>query len=341
MTDQEFLAAHRLRHQVIKNIRQFFDAQDFEELFCPILNTGVPAEPTIYPFVTHWQRYQGDDLLTHELFLPVSPERSMKHYLAHGFGKCYSIGHCFRNLEGKSPTHHPEFFMLEWYRPDTDYKQIIIDTQKLLLNLCTKITHSPILHFHGQTFDLRHWQTLSVDTLWQQHFGVALQSLIADEALASFARERGYQTQGSNWEQLFNQLYLNEIEPQLPNEPFVLLDFPARLSPLCRPRADKPWLAERFEIYLDQIELGNGNSEQLDTQSIAKIFATELADRQSRGEATQPLDQDMLDDIAALAAAGRQFAGMGLGVDRVAMLLGDFDTLDAWWPQFASTSSRK
>lgn len=341
MSDSAYLAAHQLRGQVIKNIRQFFDAQDFTELICPVLQTGVPAEPTIYPFATRWQRYQGEDLLANELYLPISPERAMKHYLAQGFSKCYSIGHCFRNLEGKSPTHHPEFLMLEWYRPDADYKQIITDTQELLLNLCTKINQSSLLSFHGHTYDLRHWQTLSVDTLWQQHFGVSLQSLLDDQAMIAFARQRSYQTQDSNWEQLFNQLYLNEIEPQLPTVPFVLLDFPARLSPLCRPRADKPWLAERFEIYLDQIELGNGNSEQLDTQVISQIFATELAARQSRGEVTQPLDQGMLDDINTLAATGRQFAGMGLGVDRVAMLLGDLPSIDAWWPQFASTSSQK
>ena len=113
-----------------------------------------------------------------------------------------------------------------------------------------------------------------------------------------------------------------------------MIDFPAQLSPLCRPRADKPWLAERFEVYIHRLELGNGNSEQLDSQRVRELFAAELAAREKNHELAPPLDEGMLADIAALQQSGHTFAGIGLGVDRVAMLLTDVNSLGVWWPDF-------
>ena len=321
------------RMQVIKLIRAWLDERGFQELICPVLQPGVPAEPTIYPFVTRWDRYLGQERVSSELFLPLSPERAMKHYLSLGAGDCYSIGHCARNLEGVGPTHHPEFLMLEWYRVDCDYQQIMDDTRELLCFLTRRLTGKTAIEYQGQKYDWSRWRTLSVEALWQEKFGVSIKEILDLSAITQLARDRGYQTEGSDWEQIFNQLFLNEIEPTLPSEPFFLLDFPACLSPLCRPRRDRPWLAERFEVYVGGMELGNGNSEQLDAAAIRALFDAEIVARQRRGEFAPPLDEGMLADIARMQKSGHTYAGIGLGVDRVVMLLTGVEEIGAWWPQ--------
>ena len=364
MSQNQLVQSIKNRSKVIKLIRSFFDTQGFDELVSPVLSRGAPAEPTIYPFVTHWSRANENKIEQTELFLPVSPEKQMKRYLAMGFEECYSIGHCFRNLEAAGPSHHPEFLMLEWYRPESDYRRIMADTKALIVYLINnflsddviqmydtcktsvkqaydkRMTNIRHLSYAGRQYDLANWPELSVEQLWKKTFGVSIGELQADAALAALARSRGYQVAGATWEQNFNQLFLNEIEPQLPTDQFYfLLDFPARLSPLCAPRAEAPWLAERFEVYCGALELGNGNSEQLDSARVRQLFADELTARERAGEPAPPLDEEMLAAIEALHRSGRTWAGMGLGVDRLAMLLTDTPDLSGWWPAVSSPAS--
>jgi len=321
---------------VIKLIRKFLDDRGFQELLCPILHQSVPAEPTIYPFTTHWDRYTDDNINSLPLYLPLSPERAMKHYLARGFGQCYSIGHCCRNLEGAGPTHHPEFLMLEWYRQDQDYHAIMDDTAALLQFLAQHMLGHTQVTWDGHTYDFSRWKLVSLDDLWAQYLGVRIEEILDISSLSRLAVAHGCNPEGATWEQLFNQLMLNEIEPKFSTDPFFLIDFPAVLSPLCRPRADKPHLAERFEVYVGGVELGNGNSEHLDAARIRELFSAELHTRITQGITPQPLDEDMISDIQAMADSGHQYAGIGLGVDRVAMLLTGQTSLDAWWPRFHS-----
>ena len=329
----ELVKSHCQRMQVIKFIREYFDRRGFQELWCPLLSESVPAEPTIYPFATTWDRQNDKRLASKTLYLPISPERAMKKYLSLGFEECYSIGSCLRNMEGTSSTHHPEFLMLEWYRVGSDYQQIIDDTVDLIQRVNKQVNNRDVLVYQGKEFDIQHWQRRSVEDIWQEKWQTSLGDLQTLEAMRRFTRERGYSDDGT-WEEMFNQIFLNDIEPEFDEQPFVLLDFPAVLSPLCRPRADKPWLAERFEVYIDGIELGNGNSEQLDADAIERIFRKELHTRQRHGVATQPLDTQMLDTIRQMAAAGKQYAGMGLGVDRLAMMIADVASISDWWPSF-------
>ncbi|MBQ6437754.1 hypothetical protein IJJ12_00030, partial [bacterium] len=282
MSDKQLIESWRARMGVIKNIRRFWDEQGFEEMIVPVLQPGVPAEPTIYPFVTSWDRRLEDGGRTgQQVFMPLSPERAMKHYLARGMDKIYSIGHCMRNMEAKGSSHHPEFLMLEWYRSGCDYHQIMADTKELIGWLAEgarageaqrAASATEKVRFAGRNYSLVDWPTLSVEEMWQATFGGSIADFLDDESLRALAGARGYDTTG-DWEQIFNQLFLNEIETQLPADKFYfLLDFPAKLSPLCRPRADKDWLAERFEVYCGALELGNGNSEQLEEAVVRALF---------------------------------------------------------------------
>lgn len=326
------LSAIILRQEVIKLVRRFFDNQGFQEVTTPILNTGVPLEPRVYPFTTTWCSRAGD----YPLYLPIYPERDMKRLLALGLGNSYTIGHCFRNLEAKSPTHHPEFLMLEWYRQNSDYQQIMADTKKLFAFVATNLAAKLKGVARERALSVAHWrwQHYSVASLWQERLGVPLEELLTEVPLARFAKRLGYQTQDSTWEQNFQQIFFNEIESRLPTTPFFLLDFPARLSPHCALQKDKPYLAARFEVYCQGVEIGNGNNEHLDAAKVRASYALERESREREGLPPLADDEVMLKALQTLKDNQQQFAGIGVGADRLTMILADIDDIGAFYDAF-------
>lgn len=326
------LSAIILRQEVIKLVRRFFDNQGFQEVTTPILNTGVPLEPRVYPFTTTWCSRAGD----YPLYLPIYPERDMKRLLALGLGDSYTIGHCFRNLEAKSPTHHPEFLMLEWYRQNSDYQQIMADTKKLFAFVATNLAAKLKGEARERALAVAnwHWQHYSVASLWQERLGVPLEELLTEVPLARFAKRLGYQVQDSTWEQNFGQIFFNEIESRLPPEPFFLLDFPARLSPHCALQKDNPHFAARFEVYCQGVEIGNGNNEYLDAKKVRESYAHERLARQQEGFKPPADDEVMLVALEQLQASQRQFAGIGVGIDRLTMILANINDIGAFYDAF-------
>ncbi|PWU22974.1 hypothetical protein C5B42_04515 [Candidatus Cerribacteria bacterium 'Amazon FNV 2010 28 9'] len=301
----DFLLA---RERVIKAVRSFFDAQGFHELITPVLNSSIPTEPNVYPFATRWNTIEGEK----QLFLATSPEKKLKYWLAQEMGNCYSIGHSFRNLEQTGPKHTPEFLMLEWYRKHATYETIMDDTKRLLAFVAKALGQ----HTHHQP-----WQIYSMDTLFQQYVESSIEHLITDKVLIDVAQKKGYQTEQATWEQLFDQLFLNEIEPHLPNISFFLTDFPARISPLCAIQREKPWLAQRFEVYAQGMEIGNGNTEQTDTTIVRQYMEQEREVRIKNGQTVSPLDEEFLSSLQTLHETGKSYAGIGLGIDRLTLMM--------------------
>ncbi len=317
-------SAYLVRNQLIKGIRTFFEAKNFTEVVAPVFNSALPLEPNLYSFKTQWQTVSGEQ----PLYLSISPEAGLKKMMAAGLGNCFALGKCFRNLENSGSQHNPEFLMLEWYRSQATYTEIMAETRELILSVLGRIAESPTLSVRRQQLDVsREWHQVSLDDLWQQQFGVSLAQLEEPQALSKLAQQRDYAVEDSTWEQLFNQLFLNEIEPTFSKQPFFLIDFPARLSPLCQPKKGQPHLAERFELYIGGWEIGNGNTENLDTDSIKQHFQEEATARQQAHQPVHPLDQDFLTAIETLQKTGMTYAGIGLGIDRLAMLLAGVDSI--------------
>lgn len=294
-----------IQENIIKSIRGFFDSRGFHEIITPVFNDAVPLEPNIYPFKTTWHPPKKEQTF----FLSTSPERSLKLALAEGIGNCYAIGHSFRDLEGSGPYHSPEFLMLEWYREDADYRDIMRDAQELTTYVKDKFEARNSKH------ETERWPTLSLVDLFQTHCNITINQSLTDEFLKSLAQKKGYQTKGATWSQLFDQIFLNEIEPHLPKTPLFLIDYPARISPLCKPQTNNPYLAERFELYINGIEIGNGNTENTDAASIKKIF---IGEQKSHPSATL-IDTQFLEALEKLQK--KSYAGMGLGVERLLSLL--------------------
>jgi lysyl-tRNA synthetase class 2 len=276
------LKYYLFREQLIKKIRQFFLSQGFHEFITPVLNDSIPLEPNIYPFETEWKTARG----IKRFYLSTSPEKHLKKMLALGVNKCFSIGHSFRNLETSSPLHSPEFLMLEWYRKNADYKDIMIDVEKLLS------------HFNV----LKHYKRFSLVELFKEYAKIDVVSFLND------AKNRAD----------YDKLFVNEIESRLPKDPLFIIDYPSIISPLCKPKKANPLLAERFEFYWKGIELANGNTENTDYRSILKFFKAEQSSRKAHTSPITPIDHDFLNSLKKMQNAS--YAGVGFGVDRLIMM---------------------
>lgn len=308
------------REQVIKAVRAFFDNKGFHEVITPVLNTALPLEENLFSFKTTWARGVEQETL----YLPTSPESNLKKLLAQGIGNCYSIGHSFRNLEDSGSLHSPEFLMLEWYREDATYIDIMRDTKELINYVGLWVSRSlgmQITNDFSTAFSADQWPMYSLEILFQEKAGITLEDACEGDRLLSLAKTKGYSVEGASWSQVFDQMFLNEIEPHLSKEPFFLVDFPARMSPLCTIQKDKPYLAERFEFYMNGIEIGNGNTENLDAEYVQSSFEQVLAARNKEGKTVHPYDSEFIEALRTLQKTGKSYAGIGLGVERLALLL--------------------
>ncbi len=267
-----------IREEIIKTIRSFFYKQKFHEVIPDILNDTLPSEPNLTPFSTIWKT-QGSEKT---YFLPMSPERSIKKMLTQGIGNCFAISKSFRNLERSGSLHQPEFLMLEWYRENAVYTDIMTDVEKLFTNFGFK----------------KNWPVLSLKKLFQKYLDLDLEKTIANDKL--FLED-------------YDQLFVNEIESKLPKTPLFLVDFPAKISPLCKPQKNNPLFAERFECYVNGIEIGNGNTENTDTKSVQKIF------EQEQKRTNLPIDEEFLNSLKIMRK--KSYAGVGIGIDRLIMIL--------------------
>lgn len=312
-----------VRENMIRNIRTFFEKNHFHEVIVPVLQTGVPLEPTIFPFSTTWSTLKGE----HTLYLSTSPERSLKKMLARGLGNCYAIGHAFRNLESAGPYHKPEFLMLEWYREHAKFHQIMDDVEQLMRFLMSKQSIS----YQGQHYTFRSpLPRLSLEELFIDHLGVSFSEIVTDKKMQVFAKKHGYVVSDATWEQLFHQIMIQEVEPHFPKGPFFLLDFPARLSPLCKRQENRPYLADRFEFFIARIEIANGNTEETNVNRIRTSFQEEKEYRKRGHQPFQPIDidEEFLHNVDVLPHP--PYTGIGLGIDRLAMIIADVADIHAF-----------
>jgi len=289
-----------IREKIIKSIRNYLYSQDFHEVIPPLLNSALPLEPNLLPFTTV---ANGSN---ETLYLSMSPERGIKKMLASGVGNCFAISKSFRNYERLGSLHNHEFIMLEWYRKDSSYIKIMEEVESLL-----RVINNQMEKTISIPEDI--FPRISLNELFKEKCGISLDELLVDEKkMYETAKAKGYEIGNSTWEELYDQLFVNEIETSFSKLPFFLVDFPARISPLCKAQKNKPLLAERFELYMNGVEIANGNTEKTNAQEIRAVFEIEQA------KTKLPMDNEFLDSIESMKDG--QYAGVGLGVDRLTML---------------------
>jgi lysyl-tRNA synthetase class 2 len=287
-----------VREKVVDTIRSFFKDQNFHEVFTPILVPVPSIEPNLEVFQAELRTSKGQK---RPGFLIMSPEFSIKKLLAAGIGSCFEITKCFRNEEEVSKLHNPEFTMLEWYRVGADYKDIMYDFE----NLFAKIVGSNKLTYQGVEYDITcPWPRISFREAFKKYANKDVLKVSDDD---------------------FYKIYFNEIEPELLKlkKPYFLYDYPISQASLSKPAKD-PCFAERFEVFLAGIELGNCFSELTDPVEQKARFENDKMLRQAQHKADYPIDNDLID---ALESGLPQVSGVAVGVDRLIMLASDVPTI--------------
>jgi lysyl-tRNA synthetase class 2 len=297
-----------LRTRVIASIRRHLDARGFVEVETPILQPrygGGFAEP----FVTRSEELDTD------LYLRIATELYLKRLIVGGLERVYEIGKDFRN-ESVSFKHQPEFTMLEWYEAYTDYADVMARIEELVEYVAGDVLGTTTVTFKGHEIDLKApWQRVRfVDALEK------LELWTRDEKeLRAWLEERGVDTNADkDWPQLVDHAFSHFVEPGLV-QPTIVHDYPIELSPFARLTDDDPTLTERFEYFAGGMELGNAFTEINDAEEQSARF-----DAQSEHVAGERGDPDY---VEALSYGMPPTGGIGLGIDRLAMLLSGRDTI--------------
>jgi elongation factor P--(R)-beta-lysine ligase len=306
-----------LRMGMIKAIRRFFDGKDFYEVETPSLQTMPSADMHIHGFHTE---FFGPDLKKQrDFYLHTSPEFEMKKLLVAGLPRIYQICKVYRNGES-TRRHSPEFTMLEWYRANSDYRDIMKDCEDLLRAVASALSIETF-RFEDHICDpFGEWEYLSVAHAFESYAGLNLDSYIDDSAkFAAAISDIGIRVgEGDQWDDLFFRVMAEKIEPSLGmNRPTILYDYPASMASLSRKKKDNPLYAERFELYVCGVELANAFSELTDAGEQRNRFYAEMAAKQKLYGIQYPVDEDFL---AALEYGMPEAGGIALGVDRLAML---------------------
>jgi lysyl-tRNA synthetase, class II len=317
MVNPEVRRAFVLRSRAIAFIRRYLDDLGFLEVETPVLQ-AVPGGAEARPFVTH------HNALDHDFHLRISLELYLKRLVVGGFDAVYEIGRNFRN-EGISYKHNPEYTMLELYWAGKDYLDILRLVEDLYARLVLELTGSMRLPYQGHVLDFTPpWPRVDYTGELRARAGLDFDPL-DEPRLRAFAAER-HPGGGANpplatqpFHQLLAKLYDIYVEPSLVQPTFVM-DHPEAISPLAKRHRSRLGLVERFEPVAVGMELGNAFSELNDAIDQRRRFEEQAARRLAGDEEAQPIDEEFLE---ALEYGMPPTGGLGLGIDRLAMLLAD------------------
>ena len=318
-----------IREKVLTAIRRFFLDRGFHEVETPYLTGSLPPESYLDVFET---TLLDRNRKRTRAFLPTSPEPFLKKLLVAGIGNCFSLPKSFRNTEDKSKTHNPEFTILEWYRVDADYTDIMRDCEELLLFINAYLMRSgkgegtsrpTELVYQGKRVDIAApWERLTMIEAFKTYAHINLEHALEREPLAKLAKAKGYRVAATDeWEEIFHQIFLNEVEPHLGRrKPTILYEYPSDLAALAELKKDDDRFAERFEFYVEGLELGDAYTELTDWEEQLARFELEEAERSRLGKIAHPIDMDF---IEALKVGMPRAGGIAVGVDRLIMLFAD------------------
>jgi lysyl-tRNA synthetase class 2 len=281
------------RARILEGIRHFF------------IQKGYLEVETSHRIPTPAPESHIDAIPSDTWFLHTSPELCMKRMMAAGYEKIFQICRCWRKKE-RGDLHLPEFTLLEWYRAGTDYHSLMEECEQLIRSVAVTLEQGGKIIFRGRDIHLSGpWQRISVKEAFHYYKRTSV-----TEAL-----ERN----------LFDQIMVQDIEPSLGIEkPTFLYDYPAERGALARLKQEDQSIAERFELYIGGLEIANGFSELVDSEEQRRRFHLENKNRQSMGKHIYSLPDKFLAELDSMPPC----AGIALGVDRLAMVFLDIETID-------------
>ena len=300
----EVMGRFKNRSAIVTTIREFLTSQGFLEVETPMMQT-IAGGAAAKPFITHHNSLDMD------LFLRIAPELFLKRLLVGGMEKVFEINRNFRN-EGLSRQHNPEFTMLELYQAYADYNVMMDLTEEVISLLVDKFCPETKIQFADLTIDLtRPWRRAKYSELLKEYSGCEIDDI---KAIRRKARELEIDEAEMDDVVVTNEVFEATVEGNLVNPTFVM-DYPAPLCPLTKTRKDDPKYAERFELYIGKMELANAYTELNDPAVQEENFRIQLRGQE---ETMATMDTDF---IAALKYGMPSAGGLGIGIDRLVMVL--------------------
>jgi len=305
------------RSRAVTAMRAALDARGFLEVETPVLQP-IYGGAAARPFTTHHNAYDQT------LYLRISDELYLKRLVVGGLDRVYEIGRVFRN-EGVSRKHNPEFTMMECYQAYADYRDMMELAQGLVQEIAERVLGTTAVEFGGQKIELGgEWRRVTLRDALAEATGVDVLAHAGRDALADAVRARGLDPGAApSWGRLVDDLFSEHVEPTLV-QPTLVTDYPVELSPLAKRSPEDPRLVERFEPFVAGMELGNAFTELNDPDDQRERLLASRRDRDAGDEEAHPLDEDF---VRALEVGLPPTGGLGIGVDRLVMILCDAPAL--------------
>jgi len=316
------LANHRRFLRIKQLIDEFLPNQGYTKVEVPIMSPQLLPESYLDVFATEYRYYQKPQ----QLYLIPSTELFLKRLLASGIGSCYTLDQVFRNSEPAVNKHNFEFTMLEMYKVNADYLQIADDTLALLRFLAQKLFKKSELTYQGKLVQLDRFEKITVAAAFKKYAHIP--DIFNHERFFSDAKARGFRVETDfSYVDLWSEIYSLAVEPHLGmhGRGTVIYDYPKELAAMVNYNEEKG-VAERLEIYIHGMELGNCGNETTQKgvrQQFAERFTEEIQERKRLGKAAYAIDWEFLDVLEQLPPT----AGIAIGIDRLAMLFCDVKSI--------------
>lgn len=303
------------RSKIITSIRNYLDNLGFIEVETPILNT-IPGGAAARPFITH------HNTLDMDMYLRIATELYLKRLIVGGMERVYEIGRNFRN-EGMDVRHNPEFTCIELYQAFTDYHGMMDIAEALIRNAANEVCDSLHITFNSTEIDLETpFRRLTMIDAVKEYSGVDFASFMSDnEKAVAIAKEKDIEIAPgkATWGDILNSFFEEFVEENL-TQPTFIMDYPVEVSPLTKRKPDCPVLTERFELFIMGGEYGNAYSELNDPIDQMSRFEAQMKLREAGDDEANMIDHDF---VTALEYGMPPTGGLGIGIDRLVMLLTD------------------
>jgi lysyl-tRNA synthetase class 2 len=312
IVNPEVRQTFRRRAQITASIRRYLEQQEFIEIETPVLQSeagGAEARP----FITY------HNTLDMDLYLRIATELHLKRLIVGGFEKVFELGRVFRN-EGVSSKHNPEFTMIEVYQAYTDYYDMMLLTENIITTAAQEVLGTLKINYQGQEVDLTTpWRRVTMYELVQEKTGVDFQKFKTFEEAKTAVQKAGIEVPKDcdSLGKLLNEAFEQKVEETLIQPTFVL-DYPVEISPLTKPHRSQPGLVERFELFIVGRETANSYSELTDPIDQRERLEGQAAKKIAGDLEANSVDEDFL---AALEYGMPPTGGLGIGIDRLVMLL--------------------
>jgi elongation factor P--beta-lysine ligase len=324
-TNVNNLKGYKIYLKVEYAVNEFFKKRGYLKVDLPVLSPALIPESYLEVFETEFKYLDNKE----KLYLTPSPELFLKRLLAYGAGDCYYLGKSFRNSDPLATLHSFEFTILEFYKMGADYMGIADEVLEMMKHI-NKNTNQKFkkntIKYQGKIISLEKWEKITVAEAFEKYSDINEKELFDHQLFLKKAKEKGYKTRSFSYEDLWSQIYTAEIEHHLGKNgyPTLIYDYPKEFAALAKLNKDGK-TTQRFEFYIEGIEIGDCYTELTDWKEQQQRFFEEQQKRKKDGKIIHQIDKGF---IEALEHGLKPCSGIAIGFERLAMIFANVDSID-------------